>query len=490
MAKDWGWISGTARSESDLVDCQQTINLYPEVVESGRGRSRTVLYSVPGFADWCTLPIGNLRGMFAQDGKAFAVSGGILYQLNSDKTYTARGGGIVDDGSPVTISSNGDQGHQLFIPSAGHRYIFDTNTNTFTEVLGADGLLHVGCFVDQYFLGLDRTTGTMYASALENGLTWAASAKSQRNTTSDRVIGMATMQRLVYLLGSKRAEVWYNSGTWPFAFAPFQGGFMETGCAAQDSVAVLSDAGNSGRASTNLMMWLACSPGGGGYHVVRVSGFQAQRVSDHAMEAQIAEYSTVSDAKGWFYEDRGHTFYILNFPTANHTWCFDTATGLWHERGWWNAGTMAFDYLRGCCHCFAFDKHLVGDPTSGKIFEMSKTVYTDADGVPLRRVRQGPYICEEWRHFFIDLFRLDIETGYGDPTDPTAQWSATLDRTENGETYSQARNATLGVRGQYGRLVEWRGLGHARITALRAVISGNLPVAIADAYLSLRMGGY
>ena len=39
------------------------------------------------------------------------------------------------------------------------------------------------------------------------------------------------------------------------------------------------------------------------------------------------------------YQEQGHTFYVLNFPTAGATWVWDVTTDVWHERGFWNANS-------------------------------------------------------------------------------------------------------------------------------------------------------
>ena len=83
-------------------------------------------------------------------------------------------------------------------------------------------------------------------------------------------------------------------------------------------------------------MWLG--PNDQGLPIVwRASNYLPQRVSNHYVERQIQSYSTVSDATAYAYQEQGHTFYVLNFPTAGATWVWDVLTGVWHERGYWNA---------------------------------------------------------------------------------------------------------------------------------------------------------
>ena len=46
----------------------------------------------------------------------------------------------------------------------------------------------------------------------------------------------------------------------------------------------------------------------------------------------IRETSTIADAIGFTYTQRGHKFYVLTFPTGGLTLVYDIAQGLWHER--------------------------------------------------------------------------------------------------------------------------------------------------------------
>jgi hypothetical protein len=132
------------------------------------------------------------------------------------------------------------------------------------------------------------------------------------------------------------------------------------------------------------------------------------RISTHPVEAAWQAYSTISDAEGFAYQQSGHTFYQLNFPTANASWVFDVATGMWHRRGYWTNGAYSMDRSRW--HVYAFGKHLVGDPTSGKIYQVSESFYDDA-GNPIRRMRRGPAVGSEMQWIYHNQITFDVETG-------------------------------------------------------------------------------
>jgi hypothetical protein len=100
-----------------------------------------------------------------------------------------------------------------------------------------------------------------------------------------------------------------------------QGAFNELGCAAPYSVAKMD----------NGLFWLGRDRRGEGI-VYRANGYSGVRISTHAVEWQIQQYADMSDAIAYTYQQDGHSFYVLVFPSANTTWVYDAATQAWHER--------------------------------------------------------------------------------------------------------------------------------------------------------------
>jgi hypothetical protein len=477
MAKDWGYIGGQYLHESGAIDVQDTKNFYPEAVESGSGKSVKSLMGIPGLASFCTLPTAPVRQLFEQDGRMWAVGGTVLYEVFAGATYLLRGGALIDDGKPATIDSNGAAGHQLWVTAGRRGGVYDLTANTWTPDVRVDA--DSGAFVDSFFLSLDRATSTVYVSDAENGLVWNALAKAQRNIASDALVAMGVNSRLVWLLGSKTSEVWYNSGASPMPLVPFQGGFLEVGCASAASVAWCD----------NSIMWLGQSEGGPAT-VWRNSGFQAQRISTHALAAQIAGYGATAQAsaRAFVYTDRDHAFYVLSFPTVNQTHVYDAATGLWADRGYWNTSTGLWEVYKPQFHCYAFGKHLVGDGVTGAIYELSPTTYTDAGGVPLRALRQGPYVVDQQQRLYHRDFWLDVETGVGNANclSPQVMCSRTDDK---GKTWPAFADKAIGAQGDVNTRVEWKRLGSAKQRAYRTVITDPVPRRIADAYLEIDKGG-
>jgi hypothetical protein len=162
----------------------------------------------------------------------------------------------------------------------------------------------------------------------------------------------------------------------------------------------------------NQVYWLGKDARGQGI-VYKAAGYIGQRVSTHAIEWQMQEYADLTDAVGYTYQQDGHSFYVLNFPSANTTWVYDVATGAWHERASFNNGE--FNRHRANNQMFFNSTTVVGDYENGKIYEFDLNVYAD-DGAPqkwLRSWRALPTGANNLTRTIQHSMQLDCETGVG-----------------------------------------------------------------------------
>jgi hypothetical protein len=106
----------------------------------------------------------------------------------------------------------------------------------------------------------------------------------------------------------------------------------------------------------------------------------------------------------------GHAFYVLTFPTANKTWCFDVTTGMWHQRAYLEAdGSLSRHRMN--CHSFNGSKNLVGDWQTGAVYALDPNAYTD-NGAPIIRIRSFPHIAgKDGNRVLFRQFVADMEVG-------------------------------------------------------------------------------
>jgi hypothetical protein len=72
-----------------------------------------------------------------------------------------------------------------------------------------------------------------------------------------------------------------------------------------------------------------------------------------------------------------------------------------------------YDLWAPRCHVYAFGKHLVGDRTTGTIWQMDASFATDTDGNGIRRLRRAPALYHEDARRPIDCFLLKCDVGLG-----------------------------------------------------------------------------
>ncbi len=365
-----GFLGGSDTRFSRNINAEQTVNWLPEL-QKANAKSGLALLNTPGVSVFARGRTGPVRAMFAQDGRAFFIASNTLYEVFAGKLVTIRGT-VAQDGNPATIHTNGVAGHQLFIVSGGLGYIYDLIADTLTQITDPNfpPAARMGAFIDGYFIALEDDSITFYISDLEDGTNWNGLDVGQVSESSNKIQAMISSHRELWLFGSKTTEVWADSGNASFPFQPISGTFIEQGIIAPFSVVNID----------NSIVWVGGNVQGSGV-VYRADGYTPKRVSTHAVEFALQGYDTISDAIAWTYQQLGHVFYVLYIPSADTTWVYDTTLPndiAWHERALWNTAYMRWQPYRGRCHMFAFGKHLIGDRTTGAIYEMSQDLYTES----------------------------------------------------------------------------------------------------------------
>lgn len=442
----WPNFSGPTylRSQSLVASPERCMNLYPQRVHTAQGVEYK-LYRTPGLATFRAAPESPGRGIYSSNERAFAVIGPTLYEIFSDGTTTSRGT-VATDQYPATMVTNGDGGDQLFVTSGDTGYVLTLSTNVLTsEVSDAT----MGGMLDGYFIRFDINSSTIGISDLLDGTTWDGTQIAQRSAAPDPWRAMLVKYPRIWLLGEHTGDVWYNAGTSPFPFAPIQGVQIPYGIAAPFSLKQVGPA----------IMWLTHNESGDG-QVVEALGYAPTVVSTEPIEYALSTYQRIDDAVAWSYQDQGHDFYVLNFPSADRTWCYDRTEGLWHERGTWNATEGTFETWGPQYHTHVFDKHLVLHSANGTIYRMATDLFTDADGEYLRRIRIPPILSLEQKRLFIDRLQLHVQPGIGLSSGQGSNPQVDLRMSRNGgNTFGNIRSRSAGVLGAYDTHLVWNQCG-------------------------------
>jgi len=453
MSQYSGFVYGSNEPQSPWADCERTVNWYPEPTQASASPHIAALYPCPGQQEYVRVADINGRALFAMAGNCYAVMGTSVYKvLETNSASIVTDGTVTNDPNPASIASNGDAGGQLLIGSGTNAYLLTIATNTLSASISAlAGKCTMVGMIDGYFLSFDSAESKFYISALNNGASWDATQYAQRSIAPDPWKAMVVDgNRQIWLIGEQTGEVWYDAGTSPFPFAPVPGSVFGYGTPAPYSVKLAGD----------KMVWLSQTAEGAGI-VVAATGLVPQRVSSYAVETAIAGYartSTITDAEAVVYSDQGHTFYCLTFPTAEATWVFDLATGLWHERGVWDVSSGSYSFWGPRSHCYAFGQHLVADRTSGLICSMDTAFTTECNGDLIRRLRVPPPLwlqAGSARRLFVSRLELLLEPGLGTASGQGVDPQVMMRTSTDLKTWSNTQLAAAGAQGTFGTRVYW-----------------------------------
>jgi len=457
------------------------VNLFAEVIPQG-GKEPAFLSRAPGLRLLQTVGTGPIRGLWAHQTNGtdfFVVSGTEVYKLTSTTATPVKLGDVSGTG-PVSIADNGTQ---IFFACNGPSYIYNEVTGVFQQITDIDfpGAKTVG-YLDGYFVFNEPSGQRIWVTSLLEGTNVDPLDFASAEGSPDGLVAVNINNREAWLFGTDSVEVWYDAGLADFPLARIQGAFSEVGCVAAYSIAKLD----------NSLFWLGTDARGQGI-VYRTAGYNAQRVSTHAIEYAIAQYADISTAVAYSYQQEGHAFYVLSFDEA--TWVFDVATGAWHERAGFEAGE--FTRHRSNCQCNFGGTIIVGDYENGNIYALDLDVYADNGAIQkwLRSWRAIPTNENNLKRTAHHALQLDCESGVGlDAVDAMGgmmkprvmlRWSD-----DGGHTWSNEHWADMGQIGQFSRRVFWRRLGMTLKLRDRVYeVSGTDPVKVAILGAELQISG-
>lgn len=351
------------------------VNLFPELIPEG-GKEAGFLNRAPGLKLQQSVGTGPIRGLWAHQTNGsdfYVVSGTEVFKLTSLTGTPVKIGNVSGTG-PVSIADNGAT---IFFACNGPSYTYYEPTGEFNEITDPNfaGAVTVA-YINLLFVFNEPNSQRIWSVISQDAVTgdyiyplvFDPLTVSTADGAPDGVVALNVNNRQLWVFGTGTTEVWYDTGARGFPLSPISGAFNELGCVATFSVAKLD----------NTLFWLGTDPRGQGI-VYRANGYNGSRVSTHAIEYAIAQYGNISDALAYTYQQEGHAFYVLTFPTANATWVYDVSTQMWHERAGFDDGV--FTRHRSNCQCNFEGNTVVGDFQNGNIYTFDLDVYADNGGV-------------------------------------------------------------------------------------------------------------
>jgi hypothetical protein len=486
-----GFIGPAYESKSWKASAQRCVNLYLEP-DPEKG---SVLFGTPGTRLVGTL-VGPILSLMETPSGLIAVSSASL------QMYSGYSGGLLQPGtifgsiSASSYVSMCQAGSFVMLTNGTNGYWIDRDSSSSPspiDVIGGFPANPSYCTaLDGRFIVNRPGSDSFNWSAPFDPTSWDALDFASAENLNDSLMRPIVLERELYLIGQQSTEVWASVAT-DEVFARIQGTYIPYGTIAPETAAVIGQS----------LLWLSRDQNGQGI-VIRVKGLQANRVSTHAIEEEISTYSSISDAYAFVYQQQGHEFYVLSFPTAKKTWVFDLTTSAWHERT-----SMVYvddpitpppreiqqQHHIGRCHAFFQGMNIIGSRENGDIYALDPSMYSEATGgdtnpLDIVRTRTSPHAFANGEYHTINRIEFGLQPGVGIPYEvgatreadqsPLAMFRISKD---GGQNWGTQRTATMGEQGKYKTRIGFNRCGRARDFVAELSISSHVFVAVTSAQI-------
>lgn len=475
--------SGAYSAEAVIANLQRCVNYYPETnPDKTKPPVPVTHYQRPGKVRLSSPPVAGVGRLLwaASDGSLWAVVGDTVYYITPAWGWNASGK-IAAGATPCSMADNGKlAGNRIvLVDGTATGYQIVMTTRVMTPIVDATGLFQgadVARFMQTFFLFNVPNTQNWIVS-LANSVTFNALDIAAKSGHADNISTIGLKQREVWLIGETTTEPWSLTGAADFQFESIPSTFIPYGCAAKHSLA---------QVDVNLC-WVSKNDQGQAI-IVRSNGYEAARISTHAIEVAMQGYTTVADAVGTSYQIKGHTFYVVHFPSGNTTWAFDLATG-WqpHELAWTDGdGNLNRDralFYASIGALGGYTPAVVGiDWENGDLYRIDPDVYNDFAG-PISYVRGFPHLINEMNRF--SLGRLVVDIDCGNIEDPNAEMPMLNLRysDDRGHTFSETLQQPMGRTGQYDTSPQFNQLGMARDKVIEIFHSADAKAPLNGLYV-------
>jgi len=453
---------GTYKHKSLPLSAQQTINFWPQLQSNAGAKSSYILESFPGLVLF-SAGVNRDRGMFTHKNVVYQVSGTDLVSINSAGVRTVLG--VIPGKGRCIFDALVDS---IIIVTGGR--VFEWDQTTLTEGDPADFETPKSVTVINNQAIYDGDESRFCVSDVGEPLTINGLNYGSAESKADEMVRPFAFNEVVRMFGTETVEGWWNSGEGNPPFDRLEGGILNIGLKALESVAV----------NDRNLYFLGTDS-----QVYVISGGDAVAISPQPITREIDQFTTASDAIGWCMNYQGQEFYVLTFITDNRTFIYPEG-GEWFQL---SSGVIGGRY-RGQGYCFCYNKHLITDSTSN-IYYLSDSAYSE-NGAVIQRTRDsapihGGLFGQPGKSIEMGSLVLIMEKGTGTvaQTAPVVMLSFSDD---GGKTWSEQMFGDIGSMGQFQREVRWDGLGSFESRIIRIQTSDDVYYSIHSASVEIEVG--
>lgn len=489
--------AGAYSSRASIAGATRCVNLIPERnPDDIDPESPFTHYPRAGLISLAKAPVmGRGRGLFrVSNGDLYGVVGSSVYYIDPNWNFNLLGQ-IQNQFTPVSMTDNGQSngGEIVLVDNTSLGYQINMASRQMSQIVDVTGLFTGATradFFDTFFVFNQIGTNNWYVSLSEQ-VAFNALDIASKGTFGDPIQSLIMCQHNLLLVGSMTAEPWFDAGAPIFPFEQVFSQLIPHGTIAPYSVC----------ATDVNAFWLSQDKDGRAV-MLKIEGYSAKRISTFALEDEWLTYPQRADAICYTYQQGGHTFVVIHFPSANKSWGYDLATEQWHERAWIdNNGKLNRE--RVAFHAFAYDKNIGMDWQTGEIYQIDQNTFTDA-GQPIACIRSFPHIVDEMNYITIPCLVIDMQTG-GQPNTGEVQQTLSpfssgfssgfgpLTQTDSpqvgvrmskdgGETWGNYRLKSLISAGHYRSMMRFRSWGMGRDIAIEVAATADTMRALNQAF--------
>lgn len=440
-----------ARNNSELL-----LNMMA-VSHGGLAKEKFTLLGTAGFKTFHEFTGENILGLHSVKEIVYVVTDKAFYKVEAAGVSFIGAVSFLENPKKVSIEDNGFD--IVFV--AGNGYYYNIASGTLSDY-NADPAYYPSdtvAFLDGYFIFNRRGTMQFFISNLYSTALDAIDFAS-KEANPDDLIGVACINRNLWLVGRRSTEVWSNIGSSTFPFLRIAGAVHEHGTSNHKTIAKLK----------NSIFFL-----GDNGAIYMSNGLQLQRVSNTSIEYRIRK-DKVSFAEAFTYSEEGNDFYCITINNLD-TYVYDIKSGEWHNR---SSERVRRWRIKDMVQYNITNQNIGADFTNGKLYEVDIDIPTEDGEIITRSIYSVP-IHNGVDYVTMNEFQIDMITG--ELKDPKKDAIIKIQFSDDGaNTWSNIKEAKTGKLADYNKRVVFRRLGRFRERVMKIVYQEPTQLQVLGAY--------
>ena len=384
--------------------------------------------------------------------------------------------GTIDTSTGSVFISENNANEIVIAENSSSIYIFNYALETFTKY---DVGFRAGyiTFMDGYIISPQLETHQWRLSALNNASLFPFDSQhiGELESSPDIVVAIETLERQLFVFGENITEVWLDipSSSALFPFQRQNSISIEYGCISPDTIA----------SGFGRMVWLGSNESSAASILVS-TGSTPKKIATDGIEFELDNLKNPNDSFGFLFEEDGHIFYQINFPSDNVSYVYD-----FNEDKFFNVTDHKLNAHIARKMSFFNNTHVFITSMDGGLYEMDSGLYTykettsdDDTGFTIPRIRiTAPKRLPKAERFIIDSVDLTMQQGYSNE-DLKVDLSVSKDGAQEfGTTWSQS----LKPMGDRPNKFNYRKIGAANDVTFQFRFWGNDKFVVTDGYMEI-----